>query len=349
MTGHSPRGAPLLAPPTRSRLSSPDKRSIAIFLLIAFGLGWIFALPLWLGDGLDSPMMLIMIVGVATMTTPAIAALIMVFFVDKGRQKARTLGIWPLKPARRFVKYSLLGIFVPLGLALVALPIGALFGVYPADFVNFSGFEQSLVEKAEAEGAGALPLSIGALVAIQLLILPTAAFVNLIPALGEELGWRGWLLPKLMPLGAVPAILISGVIWGLWHAPLLLLGYNYPDAPRWLGVTMMVGMCIIFGTVFGWLRLRSDSVWPASLAHAAFNGAGGTILLFAMAGEHIDTTQASVLGWSGWIVPLALAIILVVTGQFRRPPTTQATAPSHASHPSAETPTASITVVASSS
>ena len=122
-----------------------------------------------------------------------------------------------------------------------------------------------------------------------------------------------------MPLGVVPALLISGVIWGLWHAPLILLGYNYPGAPGWLGLTAMVGMCIVFGAIFGWLRLRSDSVWPAALAHAAFNGAAGSYLLFAMAGETIDTTQATVLGWSGWIVPLALVVVLIATRQFAPP------------------------------
>ncbi|WP_130178510.1 CPBP family intramembrane glutamic endopeptidase [Cryobacterium sp. SO1] len=304
-------------------MSGRDIRSIVIFVSIACVLAWNIALPLWFGDGIDSPTGMIAIIAVATMASPAVAALIMVFFVDRDRQKARLLGLWPLKPARRLVKYSLVGIFVPIALVLVSLPVGALLGVYPADFVNFSGFEQDLAERAQAAGTGELTIDLGVLVAIQLLMLPVAAFLNLVPALGEELGWRGWLLPKLMPLGTVPAIVISGVIWGLWHAPMVLLGYNYPDAPGWLGLTMMVGMCILVGAVFGWLRLRSDSVWPAALAHAAFNGAAGTILIFSMAGEHIDTTQATPLGWSGWIVPLALVIVLVATGQFRRPATVQ--------------------------
>lgn len=161
-----------------------------------------------------------------------------------------------------------------------------------------------------------LPLPIGTLVAVQLATIPLGALINLLPALGEELGWRGWLLPRLLPLGTVSALLVSGVIWGLWHAPLILLGYNYPEAPGWLGLVCTVVMCILVGAVFGWLRLRSGSVWPAALAHAAFNAAAGSYLLFAAAGERVDTTQATVLGWSGWIVPLALVVVLVATGRF---------------------------------
>ena len=317
MTEHAVHADSLSEVGGRSPLSRRDIRSIVVFVAIAFALAWLLALPLWFGDGLASP--LFPILSVATMATPAAAALIVVFFIERPQRKARTLGLWPLKPLRRLIGYAALGIFVPIALVLVALPVGALLGVYPADFVNFSGFEQFVTEQARAAGVGEVPIPLGVLIAIQLVMLPSAAFINLVPALGEELGWRGWLLPKLLPLGAVPAIVISGVIWGLWHAPLILLGYNYPDAPGWLGLIAMVGVCIIFGAVFGWLRLRSESVWPAALAHAAFNGAAGTYLLFALAGERIDTTQATVLGWSGWIVPIALVIVLVVTGQFRRP------------------------------
>lgn len=295
-------------------LSAHDLRSIVVFVALAFGLAWLVALPLWLGDGLLSPWFAYVSIGM--MLTPAIAALVVVFFVERPQRKASALGVWPLKPVGRLLGYLTLGLFVPIALVLVALPIGAALGVYPADFQNFSAFEQLL---AAQPGMGELPVSTGTLIALQLATIPLGAFLNLIPALGEELGWRGWLLPKLMPLGVVPAILISGVIWGLWHAPLILLGYNYPTAPGWLGLTMMVGMCTLVGAVFGWLRLRSGTVWPAALAHGAFNAAGGSFVLFAMAGEHIDTTQATILGWSGWIVPLMLVVILVATRQFALP------------------------------
>ena len=293
-----------------------------VFLLIAFGLSWLLALPLWLGDGLADP--LFGVIAVAMMFTPAIAAIIVVFVVERPQHKARALGLWPLKPAGRFIGYLALGLTVPVALILVALPIGALLGVYPADFVTFSAFQEMLDTQLAAAGVAELPIPIGILVGLQLINVLLGAFINLIPALGEELGWRGWLLPKLMPLGTVPALALSGVIWGLWHAPLILLGYNYPAAPGWLGLTMMIGMCIIVGAVFGWLRLRSESVWPAALAHGAFNAAAGFSLIFAAAGESIDTTQATILGWSGWIVPLLLVVALIATKQFT-PATKKAT------------------------
>ena len=189
---------------------------------------------------------------------------------------------------------------------------GSLLGVYHADLVHFSGFQAQL----DALGAGELPMPIGVLVAIQCSAVILGALINTIPALGEEIGWRGWLLPKLLPLGPVPAILVSGVIWGAWHAPLVLLGYNYPTAPGWLGVLAMIGMCTLVGGVFGWLRLRSGSVWPAALAHGSFNAAAGLSFLFSSADFPIDTTQATILGWSGWIVPLGVVVVLVATGRF---------------------------------
>ena len=298
-------------------------RPIAAFIVIAFGLAWLAALPLWLGGGIESP--LLPIVAIVMMATPAIAAILVVLLIERPASRAVALGLRPLGPARRFIGFLALAIVIPIAIIVAALLVGSLFGVYHADLVDYSGFRALIDQQLAAAGAGAdeLPMPIGMLVAVQCVAVLAGAVINTIPALGEELGWRGWLLPRLMPLGAVPAIVISGVIWGAWHAPLILLGYNYPTAPGWLGVVMMMGMCTLVGAVFGWLRLRSGSVWPAALAHGSFNSAAGLSLVFAAATPAIDTTQATVLGWTGWLVPLALVIVLVATGQFR--PRTQVT------------------------
>lgn len=274
-------------------------------------MAWLFALPLWIGDGLSSPWF--QVISIAIMFTPGIAALVVVLLVDRPPQKLAALGMWPLSPIRRFLVYMALALVVPIVLVLAALPVGVLLGVYSVDLENFSGFQQTL----EATGAEEIPIPLGMLVLLQLVSIPVGAVINTIPALGEELGWRGWLLPKLLSLGIVPALLISGLIWGVWHAPLVLLGYNYAATPGWLAMVTMIGMCVIIGSIFAWLRLRSGSVWPAALAHGSLNAAAGSYLLFAAAGTHIDTTHATILGWTGWIIPAALIVVLLAAGQFR--------------------------------
>ena len=97
-----------------------------------------------------------------------------------------------------------------------------------------------------------------------------APLINTLLALGEELGWRGSLLPELLPLGQRRAILLSGVIWGFWHAPVILQGHNYPSQPV-LGVFLMVVFAVLVGAFFGWLYLRTRSPWAPALAHGSLN------------------------------------------------------------------------------
>jgi membrane protease YdiL (CAAX protease family) len=293
-------------------------RAVIIFVALAIVLAWAIALPLYFTGGTNNPYLAL--VAVSMMATPAIAALIVVRFVDRPASIPRELGLWPLGPARRFLTYLGLAIVLPLGLIVAALPIGAVLGLYSADLVNFSGFREVLAQQEAATGV-AIPLPLGTIVALQLVNVLIGGVINTVPALGEELGWRGFLLPRLLPLGVVPAVLISGVIWGAWHAPLLLLGYNYPSAPGWLAVVMMCGMCTLVGAVFGWLRIRSQSVWPAALAHGTFNAAAGLALIFSSAGDAPNTTQATILGWSGWIVPLIVVVVLIATKSFKSAPT----------------------------
>ena len=95
--------------------------------------------------------------------------------------------------------------------------------------------------------------------------------VNGLFGFGEEFGWRGYLLPKLMPLGKWKAYTLVGIIWGLWHAPLILAGFNYPGFPV-LGVLGMIGMTTTFGFYINEMTLRHRSSILAGWMHGAFNG-----------------------------------------------------------------------------
>ena len=135
--------------------------------------------------------------------------------------------------------------------------------------------------------------------------------MNAFVTFGEEWGWRGFLLPKLLPLGQWPALLLTGVLSGLWYSPVVLLGYDYPFHPKF-GVILMTIYCVIFGILLGWLRLETGSVWPAAIGHGALNAVGGFSYVVGSADQTIDTAHVTILGWTGWILPLLVIFLLAV-------------------------------------
>jgi len=102
-----------------------------------------------------------------------------------------------------------------------------------------------------------------------------------------------------------------------------LLGYNYPLHPQ-LGVLLMMIFCVIMGVLFGWMRLATGSIWPAVVGHGALNAAGGFSYVFANAEQTIDTAHVTILGWSGWILPILTICLLIVLKRLAGPRATLA-------------------------
>jgi uncharacterized protein len=292
-----------------------DLRAVLVFILLAFGLAWLVALPLWLGEGLREPLFVLYAIGM--MCTPAVAALVVARWIERTGPGAPSLacrlGLRPIVPFGRLALFLLLGLLLPVLLVMAGLVLGTWFGVYRADLEGFSGFRMVLQQQAALFGTELPEVPMGLLVAAQFGNIAIGSLINLLPALGEELGWRGWLVPKLQPLGTLGMVLVSGLVWGLWHAPLILLGYNYPAAPPLLGVLAMCGTTISFGALLAWLRLASNSVWPAALAHGALNASAGLAVVFSAAFFPLDSLRVAPLGWTGWILPLVLAGVLLAT------------------------------------
>src|SRR5262245_11519987 len=90
-------------------------------------------------------------------------------------------------------------------------------------------------------------------------------------AAGEELGWRGYVLTRLIDAGVPRPVLASGLIWGLWHVPLILGGAYLAGPPPLLAAALFMATATAFGFVFARLRLETGSVWPAVALHAAWN------------------------------------------------------------------------------
>lgn len=113
------------------------------------------------------------------------------------------------------------------------------------------------------------------LIALQSVVL--GPFLGLLFAFGEEYGWRGYLQSELLRLGKLRAMLVIGVIWGLWHAPVIAMGHNYPGYPA-AGIVLMTAYCMGLAVILGYAVLKSGSVWLAAFLHALNNQAASFFL-----------------------------------------------------------------------
>ncbi len=96
--------------------------------------------------------------------------------------------------------------------------------------------------------------------------------IGAVVALGEEIGWRGYMLPRLISFGAVPAMLIVGFLHGAWHLPLIFLTtYYHADGNLLIVVPLFLVALSVAGVFFGYLRIVTGSVWPVAIAHAVHN------------------------------------------------------------------------------
>lgn len=271
----------------------PDKikklqtKRIIIFILFSYGLSWIPAGLCDLLGILQSDAGFNLITAYA-MLTPSIGSLLTRLVTKEGMESS-LLRI----NFKGNGKYYLLGIFIPLLYSLISAVIAI-----PALNVSFNGDVLS--------EAGVSPVGY-----IAILFINIAVSFSLFPIfLGEELGWRGYLFPKLkMVMSRPAAYVVSGIIWGVWHTPAIIDGLNfgrdYAGYP-FVGILLMCLFCICTGIIFTWLTEKTNSVYPAAFAHAVNNNAAPLITSLTISGDNV--LQNFAVGISGVLV---LAIICI--------------------------------------
>jgi membrane protease YdiL (CAAX protease family) len=266
-----------------------DRTGILLFLIMTFGATIAVSIILWSrGVSLAEPSIEGQLAVAGAMFFPGISSLI-----------ARRLRGEGLEDAG--LRWGPRGLYIQAYFVIIIIFIAA-FGLTAALLVrpdiSLSAFSQRY--------AVALPSRPGlVLLAVFIATITIAPILNSIPAFGEELGWRGYLLPRLQPLGESEALIISGLVWGLWHVPfVLLLGYHYP-AHRAEGALLFTAIVILLGIYVGYLRLASGSTVLAAFAHGMFNSQfyGVWQLIF----PNIDPILGGMTGLAGAAVLLPLA------------------------------------------
>ncbi len=126
--------------------------------------------------------------------------------------------------------------------------------------------------------------------------------INAIAGFGEELGWRGFLQRELGYLGFWKSSILIGLIWGIWHAPIILQGHNYPEHPQ-AGVLMMIIFTLLLSPIFSYIRLKAKSVIAAAVIHGSLNATVGLPLMVIKGGNDLIV---GVTGLAGFIA-LALS------------------------------------------
>jgi membrane protease YdiL (CAAX protease family) len=298
-----------------------DTRRIAIFLGLTFGIAWLTGLVIYLIGGLNSrnvvpgiPLAAVLLL-FPYMWAPAIAHILTRLITREGW---KDLGLRP--HFRHGWPYWLMGWFVPALLTIVGAAVFYL--LLPRYFDPTLAIARAGLSRSPRL-AGLGPWAFIAIQAAGAILL--SPILNALATLGEEFGWRAYLLPKLMRLGWRRAVLLLGLIWGVWHWPVIFMGgeygFKYPGYP-WVGPLLFIWIVFCFGVFLAWITLRGGSVWPAVIGHAAINGIAGLgLLVLARGGSPnvlLGPTPVGIVGAIGFEV-LALVLFFSPLGKVRLP------------------------------
>ena len=278
-----------------------NRKGVVAYLLIAFGLAWAGVEAMYRSKGLPLRAGGVVVSAFA----PAVACFVVRKWVTREGFADAGLRLhlrkWP---------YYLLAWLLPIAVVACIVILSPIFGASTADFSLDRGFRYlASVGKPVPSWA---PHSLLPLLCIWLI----QAIVTVPIFFGEEFGWRGYLQKRLFPESPALSAVITGLIWGAWHLPANLRGYNFPDDPILGSLVVFPVSCIFMSIIFGWLVQTTGSIWSSSLAHAATNNIGGDLVLILFGGG-ANFLYVGYVGLLGWIPLGALSAWIVFTGQLK--------------------------------
>ena len=267
---------------TRRSIMKSNKKELTTYLLVTFILAWIMQI-----GGAFAATILKNAIGAAIyqvlITLCMFAPMVGVLVIKKGIKQDKSGISWKVDFKRNW-KSLVFAWFMP----MIFTVIGAVlyFVIFRSDYDPNMGMIMAAYDTSMGANAGTQSLSAGTIVFVSVIQAITyAPFLNMVFAVGEEVGWRGYMTPVLQHMiGRKKGLILAGVIWGIWHAPLIVLaGYEYGTgyfgAPV-SGVLIFCVFTIALAIISTWLYEKTDCIWIPAIFHGAINGAAGIPLCF---------------------------------------------------------------------
>ena len=284
------------------------KKAIRFSIAVCLFSWAMFAVAHWgFGMGADTPKGL-MVFSTIYMFFPMITALVLQA-IDK--EKFNHTGLVNFKVSWPWLVAWLL----PVVMVLVCIPVN---GLFPGVELQYNSEQLISQYQVPEEQQDLVREQMGKIPAVLLVIstvfsgLIAGVTVNAIAAFGEEYGWRNYLVGALREVKFWKAALFIGIVWGIWHFPLILMGHNYPNEPRW-GVLLMVVFCILLGVIELYFVLKSKSMVVAAILHGTVNAVAGMTLYFTLGGNDFINGMP---GLSGFIVTGVTIVCIWIYDKF---------------------------------
>ncbi len=257
-------------------------KSIILFLVLVFCLGWLLQIASVYLSKINPSM------GQFLISLCMFVPLLSVIIISKGITPAVTGIRWNVR-FKGHIKWYICAWIIPSVLCL----LGTIFYfiLFPSQIDrNLTVLSQQLAANTSLKSVVPQKIFIQNIISA----VTFAPFFNAFFAVGEEAGWRGFLNPVLQrKFGSVAGLVLGGIIWGLWHAPLIILtGYEYGKGYFGAPVTGVLFFCVVttlWGICLTFLYDKSSSIWPSALAHGAINATGSlpVLLLFPKVTSYI--------------------------------------------------------------
>ena len=282
------------------------KKAIKYSIIVCL-VSWVYAAIMIFGLGVknvsDNPIKYTVLASLYMLLPLMIAVVIQK--VDK--DKLASTGLLRFK-----IKASwLVAWMLPVVMVLLTLVVNAL---VPGCEFNTDMSAMVLADSVTEEQREMLALFMNPAVVIMITIvsgLLAGVTINAVFAFGEEYGWRNYLVDVLREQKFVCASILIGIVWGLWHFPLILLGHNYPQHSV-AGVFMMVVFCVLASFIETYIVIKTKSVFPAAIFHGTINAVAGLNVILIKGGNDLLNGMT---GLSGFIV---MAIVIMIVYVFDR-------------------------------